>query len=81
MARKLLQSSARVYLLNSSSSDSLDLIDFVSVVNRKYLKHNGDYQRLLVINTDNISPKLKTDVTVYHYAESEDSRQFAHSIL
>ena len=81
MARKLLQSSARVYLLNSSSIDSLDLIDFVSVINKKYLKHTGDYQRLLVINTDDMSTKSKTDVTVYHYAESKESKEFADNIL
>ena len=81
MARKLLQSSARVYLLYSSPSDSLDLIDFVSVINKKYLKHNGDYQRLLVINTDDMSTKSKTDVTVYHYAESKEGKEFADNIL
>jgi len=81
MARKLLQSSARVYLLNSSSIDSLDLIDFVSVINKKYLKHTGDYQRLLVINTDAIGTKAKTDVRVYHYAESKEGKKFADNIL
>ena len=81
MARKLLQSSARVYLLNSSSKDSLELIDFVSVINKKYLKHTGDYQRLLVINTDDISAKSKTDVRVYHYAESKEGKEFADNIL
>jgi len=81
MARKLLQSSARVYLLDSSPNDSLDLIDFVSVINKKYLKHNGDYQRLLVINTDDMSTKSKTDVTVYHYAESKEGKEFADNIL
>ncbi len=81
MARKLLQSSARVYLLNSSSNDSLDLIDFVSVVNKKYLKHIGGYQRLLVINTDDIGTKSKTDVKVYHYAESKEGKKFADNIL
>ena len=81
MARKLLQSSARVYLLNSSPKDSLDLIDFVSVINKKYLKHTGDYQRLLVINTDDMSTKSKTDVTVYHYAESKEGKKFADNIL
>ena len=81
MARKLLQSSASVYLLYSSPNDSLDLIDFVSVINKKYLKHNGDYQRLLVINTDDMSTKTKTDVTVYHYEESKEGKEFADNIL
>ena len=81
MARKLLQSSARVYLLYGSPNDSLDLIDFVSIINKKYLKHNGDYQRLLVINTDDMRPKSKTDVTVYHYAESKEGKDFADNIL
>ncbi|MBT8306271.1 MAG: N-acetylmuramoyl-L-alanine amidase [Maribacter sp.] len=81
MARKLLQSGARVYLLNSSSKDSLELIDFVTVINKKFLKHTGDYQRLLVINTQNISTNLKTDVAVYHYAESQEGKKFADNIV
>ena len=81
MARKLLQSGARVYLLNSSSKDSLELIDFVTVINKKYLRHTGDYQRLLVINNHDIGTKSKTDVTVYHYAESHEGKKFADNIL
>ncbi|MBT8298871.1 MAG: hypothetical protein HKP42_13280 [Maribacter sp.] len=81
MARKLLQSSARVYLLNSNANDSLGLIDFVSVINKKFLKHRGDYQRLLVLDIDDIELKSKTNVVVYHYAKSEDGKRFADNIL
>ena len=81
MARKLLQSGARVYLLDSNPKDSLDLIDYVGIVNKKYLKHNGDYQRLMVIDNGGIATRAKTDITVYHYAESEESKRFADNIL
>ncbi|WP_273275257.1 hypothetical protein [Maribacter polysiphoniae] len=81
MARRLLQSGARVYLLASEAKDSLGLIDYVGEINKKYLKHNGDYQRLVVMNVDEVNPKTKTDVMVYHYAESEESKRFAANIL
>ncbi|MGB5437730.1 MAG: hypothetical protein WBM98_17680 [Maribacter sp.] len=81
MARKLLQSGARVYLFNSDIKDSLNLIDFVSVVNKKYLKHNGNYQRLMVIDNGGINSKTKTDISVYHYAESGESKRFADNML
>jgi N-acetylmuramoyl-L-alanine amidase len=81
MARKLLQSGARVYLLDSNPKDSLNLIDYVGIVNKKYLRHNGDYQRLMVIDNGGIATRAKTDITVYHYAESEESKRFADNIL
>lgn len=81
MARKLLQSGARVYLLESNVKDSLDLIDYVSVVNKKYLKHNGDYQRLMIIDNSDAISKTNAEVTVYHYAEREESKRLADNIL
>ncbi|MBD0777165.1 N-acetylmuramoyl-L-alanine amidase [Maribacter sp. ANRC-HE7] len=81
MARKLLQSGARVYLFTSEAKDSLDLIDYVGEINKKYLRHNGDYQRLVVMNVDDVNSKTKTDVMVYHYAESVESKRFAANIL
>jgi len=81
MARKLLQSSARVYLLNSSTNDSLGLIDFVSVVNKKFLKHKGNYQRLLVIDLNEVALKSETGVVVSHYENSEEGKKFADNIL
>jgi len=81
MARKLIQRCARVYMLNNPTNDSLDLIDFTSEVNKRYLKHTGDYQRLLVIKTDNILANKKTNVSVYHYAESKEGKKMADNIL
>ncbi len=81
MARKLIQRKARVYLLNNYQNDSLNLIDLVSLVNKRYLRHNGDYQRLLVLKTNELSAKSKTDVTVYHYAESKEGKKMAGNIL
>lgn len=81
MARKLLQHGARVYVLDNSLNDSLNLMDLASLVNKRYLKHNGAYQRLLVIRADDDLPKSKTEVTVYHYAESREGKKMADNIL
>ncbi|PIF01026.1 MAG: hypothetical protein CR994_02985 [Maribacter sp.] len=81
MARRLLQSGARVYLFTNGEKDSSGLIDYAGEINRRYLKHNGDYQRLVVMNVDGVDPGIKTDVTVYHYAKRGESKRFADNIL
>jgi N-acetylmuramoyl-L-alanine amidase len=81
MARKLLEHGARVYVLDNSLNDSLNLMDFASLVNKRYLRHNGAYQRLLVIKADDDLTKSKTEVTVYHYAESREGKKMANNIL
>lgn len=81
MARKLLEHSARVYVLDNSLNDSLNLMDLSSLVNKRYLRHHGAYQRLLVIKADDDLTKSKTEVTVHHYAESREGKKMANSIL
>lgn len=81
MARKLLQRKARVYLLNYSKKDASGLLDLTSVINKKYLKHNGHYQRVLVINSNGGSNGSLTDVTVYHNANSKEGRKMADNLL
>lgn len=81
MARKLLQRRAKVYLLNYSKSDSLDLLDMTSTINKKYLKHSGHYQRVLVLKTNGMNSATMTNVTVYHNAESKEGRKLADNII
>ncbi|MDE3742903.1 hypothetical protein [Maribacter polysaccharolyticus] len=81
MARNLLQSGSRVYLLERKAKDSLGLLDFASIVNRKYLKHHGHYQRLMIIDNGNVKAGTQAEVTVYHYRESVEGERFAHNIL
>ena len=81
MARKLLQRNARVYLLDNVNNDSLNLMDLTSIINKKYLRHNGDYQRLLLISSNELSTRSKANVTVYHNGENEESKRMANNIL
>ncbi|EAR00504.1 putative cell wall biosynthesis related protein [Maribacter sp. HTCC2170] len=81
MARKLLQRNARVYLMNFKRSDSLDLLDLTSVINKKFLKHKGHYQRVLVLNTKGLASSSNTNVTVYHNAKSKEGRELADNLL
>lgn len=64
IAKKLLEHGARVYVLDNSLNDSLNLMDFASLVNKRFLRHNGAYQRVLVIKADDDLTKFKTEVTV-----------------
>ncbi len=81
MARKLLQHSARVYLLGNTLNASLDLIELANLINKRYLKHKGTYQRVLIIKTDNSKVGSRTDATVYHYAASKEGKKMADNIL
>ena len=81
MARKLLQRNAKVYLLDNVKNDSLNLMDLTSIINKKYLMHSGDYQRLLLISSNELSTRTKANVTVYHNGESEESKRMANNIL
>ena len=67
--------------MNKPLSDSLDLIELTSVINKRFLKHNGDYQRLLVLKTNNIKASSNTEITAYHYADSEEGKKMANNIL
>jgi len=54
--------------------------EYVDVINKKYLKHQGKYQRLLITRAnDNITEK-HCKVSVYHHNTSENGKSIASNI-
>ena len=55
--------------------------EYVEVINKKYLKHQGKYQRLLITRVRNDDIKSKhCKVSVYHHNNSENGRSIASNI-
>lgn len=91
LANDLMVKGARVYLMQDSKtegmvSDSLSLSDkkevygnYSSAINKKYLRHNGTYQRVILIE-DTFGKHQKSSLSISHNATSKEGRQFA-SIL
>ena len=80
MAGKLLEHGSRVYVIDNETNDSLNLLDIATLVNKRYLKHRGSYQRLLVIKAQSGS-SLLSDAITYHYEESREGKKMARTIV
>lgn len=96
LAKELLQHGAQVYLLqdfrflSASGSEGENREEFIAetkvldtyidVVNKRYLKHSGKYQRLLIIQENDGISKSGLDVTIYHHDSSLKGKKLANNI-
>ncbi len=91
LSKDLMERGARVYVLQKSNvplyadnkkdgfeNSITELGDFTSIVNKKYLKHNGSYQRVLMIRDAKKNQKGIT-ITMHHYDKSPDGKRLAGS--
>lgn len=89
LSKDLMERGARVYVLEKanmplptdSTADEIEnaITDFgelTSIVNKKYLKHNGSYQRVLMIR-DLKQYKKGVSIAMHHYDKSADGQQLA----
>jgi len=54
--------------------------DYVETINKKYLKHHGKYQRLIVTRVNNAISDKYCEVSVYHHTTSEKGKNIASNI-
>ncbi len=54
--------------------------EYVEIINKKYLKHQGKYQRLLITRVNDDITDEHCEVSVYHHNSSEDGRRIAANI-
>ena len=52
---------------------------YVDAINKRYLKHSGKYQRLLILRA-NGQIKRKMDVSIYHHEKSEEGQRLAQNL-
>lgn len=89
LSKDLMERGARVYVLEKanmplpadSTADEIEnpIADFgelTNIVNKKYLKHNGSYQRVLMIR-DLKQRKKGISIAMHHYDKSADGQQLA----
>lgn len=92
LSRDLLERGARVYVLEndpleeSIEGDSMDpnskktmYGEYSSIVNKKYIKHNGSYQRLLLFE-DQLKNEKNMNVSVHYFNESEQGEKLAKNL-
>ncbi|MBQ4912965.1 hypothetical protein J8L85_00860 [Maribacter sp. MMG018] len=92
LSKDLLERGARVYVLQSDSleenieRDSNGLTgkktiygEYSSIVNKKYIKHNGSYQRLLLFE-DQLENEKNMTVSVHYFNESQQGEKLAKNL-
>jgi len=81
IAKELMQQGARVFLLTYDPKEKQKLGDFVEVINKRYLKFQGQYQRLLVMDIgEETVLGVNNEFSISYYEKSKEGRQFANSI-
>lgn len=89
LSKNLMEKGARIYVLQlpnaSVSTDSTwsegktetaDFGELTALVNKKYLKHKGSYQRVLMIRDLNAKTK-GVSITMHHYDKSAEGQRLA----
>ncbi|PRX56412.1 N-acetylmuramoyl-L-alanine amidase [Flagellimonas meridianipacifica] len=87
LAKTLLENGAHVFVLeqkgfeySNKEQEGIELMGaYVEAVNKRYLKHFGKYQRLLIIRA-NGQIKGKIDVSVYHHKKSDEGKRLAKNL-
>ncbi|WP_205783290.1 LysM peptidoglycan-binding domain-containing protein [Flagellimonas allohymeniacidonis] len=91
LARELMVHGATVFILEDKRekhpkeneevlADQNGMGVFVDAVNKRFLKHSGKYQRLLVIRSNGTIQNGKINVAVYHHEKSKEGQRLAANI-
>ena len=80
MAKELLRHGAKVYLIENAINEKIDLGEYIAIINRLYLKNNGKYQRLLVMNLNESARMISSKLTLAHYDKSKEGQKLAVNI-
>lgn len=80
MAKELLSHGAKVYMIENAIGKNANLGEYTSIINRFYLKNNGKYQRLLVMNLNNATQTDNTKITIAHHDKSKQGQKLASNI-
>lgn len=80
MAKELLSHGAKVYMIENAIGKNANLGEYTSIINRLYLKNNGQYQRLLVMNLNSAIQTDNTKITIAHHDRSKQGQKLASNI-
>lgn len=85
MAKRLLENGALVYVIRSKSSnvetDKMNTSQgYIDIINKRFLRNSGKYQRLLMVSTNGVINQKRLDISIYHHNNSDDGERFATNI-
>ncbi|RNC92625.1 MAG: hypothetical protein ED555_05990 [Allomuricauda sp.] len=85
LAKRLMQNGAKVYVITKLSdelpSDKMETAQgYVDIINKRFLKNRGKYQRLLMVRMNGLTTQKRLDVSIYHHNSSEDGERLAANI-
>lgn len=86
LAKRLLENGAKVYMISKGLSNDLKTNDnkpdgdYVSAINKRFLKHFGKYQRLLMVRSNGLTSSKNLNVSIFHHDGSKDGQKLANSI-
>ena len=61
-------------------ADLSQMQEYVEIINKKFLKHQGKYQRLVITRVNNAITDNQCEVSVFHHGTSENGRSIADNI-
>ncbi|MBU2995483.1 hypothetical protein KO500_03525 [Cellulophaga baltica] len=79
VAKELLEKGARVFLFEYDSIENTGLGDFVAKINQQYLKHQEEYQRLLVVDVEN-GFNSSAIIDIAHHQKSEKGKKLSDNL-
>ncbi len=79
IAKKLLEKGAKVYLFDYNDDVVTNLGDYVRAINKRYLKHQNKFQRLLIIDVDN-GFNASASIEILHHQKSDEGKKFAEHL-
>lgn len=76
----IIEDAYRDNVSEGAMADLSQMQEYVEIINKKYLKHQGKYQRLLITRVNNNITEEHCKVSVYHHNSSENGRRIASNI-
>lgn len=80
ITKELLSHGAKVYLIENTINENTDLGEYTAMINKLYLKNNGQYQRLLLMNLNDATTINTAKITLAHYDKSKEGQKLALNI-
>ncbi len=79
MAKELIEHGSKVFLFEYNLENTPKLGNYIDAINKRFFKHRGAHQRLLVLDVDGGDFSKNVSVSIAHNITSQEGKNFAHS--
>lgn len=80
MSKELLEQGAKVFIFEYQAEENQNLGNYIDAINKRFFKHRGAHQRLLVLDIDRVPFSKNATVSVSHSQSSKEGQKLANSI-